>query len=90
MTRQEKLNQFFTVYGSRWCTAEVCGCMGCVNHSQRSIWLNMFPGEEPIKKEEAMAFPKPEQKPIDLKFSFYRKNIPKDQSPDTAPSPTAE
>lgn len=54
--RQEKVRQFFLANNipPRWCTAKVCGCMGCVNKMglAKKQWNELFPNEPHLTKED--------------------------------------
>lgn len=50
--RQEKINAFVKSTRQRWCDAKMCGCMGCINGSERHKWTNLYPTEAPITREE--------------------------------------
>jgi hypothetical protein len=54
MTREEKIISFFTAHRSplRWCDADMCGCMGCINGSSAHAWKRGHPEETPITREE--------------------------------------
>lgn len=77
MTRAEKILNFMSTAwgGRRWCTADVCGCMGCVNASLRNQWLLQSNEEMPISKDEfyetLAKLPPEDRKPISFSFRSY-------------------
>ena len=53
MTREYKIKLFLVKEPKRWCEADRCYCIGCVNKlGPRIRWKEQHPDEPPITKEE--------------------------------------
>jgi hypothetical protein len=53
-TRATKIIRFLAEKNLRWCTAQYCGCMGCINKDGFTLkdWARLHPDEPKITKEE--------------------------------------
>lgn len=66
-TRANKIIRFLLKDSNHrnWCTADRCGCRGCLNGSSRKDWKNENPDQEAITKSE-----------FDGGISWIKENIP--------------
>ncbi len=78
MTRDEKINAFFTENDDclRWCEggACACACMGCINGSLRYVWKEAHPDEDLITRaeyERLRPAPRPPGPPISFSFRSH-------------------
>lgn len=77
MTREEKIIQFFRKHSNciRWCEADYCGCVGCINGGRFFAWLDEHSDEPPITKEEFLrhesCVQNPEPQSIDVNFKYF-------------------
>lgn len=60
-TREDKVFRFLSnQWTTRWCKAEACACMGCINRSYlsetRKKWYSIYPNEPFLREEDVTAF----------------------------------